>query len=61
MPDFLLLPYSQDSRADCYLVSRMLLIIGTLSRGPCLLSGPGPFTSAPAITGYLADRDCHQK
>src|SRR5258708_673284 len=27
---FLLLPVTQDSRADCCLVSRMLLIIGTL-------------------------------
>jgi hypothetical protein len=39
----------------------MLLSIGTLPRGPCLLARQGTSTLAPAITGYLVDRGCCQK
>ena len=54
-PVFLLLPVNQDSRADCRLVPCNVLIIGTLRRGPCLLSPGGCSCFRRKGTGHLAD------
>lgn len=56
MPRFPLLPVTQDSRADCRLASRMLLIIGMLLGSLFEGRGGGFSTLAQTSTGHRADR-----